>query len=403
MEDAMRKGQRWVLDAFIASGGIDVLHPEAGAVLEQLGYDSTDLKRVFERVKATSMVPAAWSMAAREIEHRAAHYDARKFRATARTLYERATLLYARTHYSIMAADARRDRYLAKYVSCFEKVISLSDHLIERVQIPFEGGFIHGVFEAQPGASRRPCVMMLPGMDMFKEDWHKFISQRVLPRGWTGFALDGPGQGETLTRGVKMTLDNYERAITAVIDWLVQRAEIDPDRICLMGSSMGSWWGTRAAAQEPRIRAVAANMSNLGDKYVLLNQAQPSFMANLMFMTGITDVKEIQALSQSMKLDEIATGVQVPFLVVTGENDELTTLDSTMNIYGKFRGPKELWTYQHEFHPIGPQSDEWLTASLDWLGRAMEGAFPAGYAKQYFITKGGEYIDGTGNPAWWTP
>ncbi|TPQ37908.1 alpha/beta hydrolase family protein [Cupriavidus pinatubonensis] len=401
--DAMRKGQRWVLDAFLAVGGLDVLHPDAGAIFEQIGYDSTDLKRVFGPVKAGSMLPSAWSGAAKEIEHRAQHWEERGFTRTARRLYERATLLYARTHYSILGDDPRRGRYLEKVIESFEKVIAFSDHPIERVVLPFEGHHLHGILETPPNAKKLPCVIMLPGMDMFKEDWHKLMEQRILPRGWAAFALDGPGQGESLTKGLKMSLDNYDRAITAVIDWLSAHPAIDPERIVIMGSSMGSWWATRAAAVEPRIRAIAANMSNLGDKFVLLNQAQPSFMANLMYMTGITDTEEIQALSKAMTLDDIAPKVSIPYLIITGENDELTTLDSSIGVYGKLRGPKELWIYQYEFHPIGPQSDEWLTASLDWLEHALEDCFAPKHELRTFITKQGEYLEGSGEPPWWHP
>lgn len=401
--DPMRKGQRWILDAFIASGGIDVLHPEAGAVLEELGYNSSDMKRVFERVKATSMVPAAWSSVAAEITKRADYWYARGFRAAALGLFERATLLYARTHYSILADDPRRTRYLQKTLQSFERVMELTPHEIQRVVLPFEDRHLHGIFENNAGAVKQPCVIFLPGMDMFKEDWHGVIRHRVLPRGWTGFAFDGPGQGETLTGGLKMTLDNYDRALSAVIDWLSQQPQVDPTRIVIMGSSMGSWWGARAAAVEPRIRAVAANMSNLGDKFVLLNQAQPSFMAGLMFMTGITDVETLQEFSKSMALTEVAKKISTPFLVVAGENDELTTLESTIDFYQRVTGPKELWIYQHEFHPIGPQSNEWINASLDWLDKAISSGFASEYTRQTFITKSGDYIEGSGEPLWWNP
>jgi cephalosporin-C deacetylase-like acetyl esterase len=401
--DSMRKGQRWVLDSFLAIGGLDVLHPDAGAIFEQIGYDSNDLKRVFDPVKAGSMLPSAWAAAAREIEGRAQHWEHRGYAYTAKRLYERATVLYARTHYSILGEDPRRLRYLAKVISSFEKVIEHSKHPIERVILPFEDKHLHGILETPLGAQQVPCVIMLPGMDMFKEDWHKLIEQRILPRGWAGFALDGPGQGESLTKGLKMTLDNYDRAISHVIDYLSDHPAIDASRIVIMGSSMGSWWATRAAAVEPRIRAIAANMSNLGDKYVLLNQAQPSFMANLMFMTGITETEQIQALSQRMTLDDIAPKVEIPYLIITGENDELTTLESTVDVYEKLNGPKELWIYQYEFHPIGAQSDEWLTASLDWLDQAMRNTFTPGYQKRTYITKQGQYLEGSGEPAWWNP
>ena len=401
--DSMRKGQRWVLDAFLSVGGLDVLHPDAGALFEQIGYDSTDIKRVFGPVKSGSMLPACWSAAAKEIERRARHWEQRGFAATAKRMYERSALLYARTHYSVLADDPRRVRYLNKLVQSFEKVIELATQPVERVVLPFEGKELHGILETPAGAKGVPCVIMLPGMDMFKEDWHKVIEQRIVPRGWAGFALDGPGQGESLTKGLKMTLDNYDRAISTVIDWLSNHPAIDPSRIVIMGSSMGSWWATRAAAVEPRIRAIAANMSNLGDKFVLLNQAQPSFMAGLMFMTGISDPSAIQDLSKQMLLDDIAPKVNVPYLIVTGENDELTTIDSTIDVYNRLQGPKELWIYQHEFHPIGPQSDEWINASLDWLGAAMSGKFKAGHEQRTFITKGGEYLEGSGEPTWWNP
>ncbi|MES2116089.1 MAG: alpha/beta fold hydrolase [Pseudomonadota bacterium] len=401
--DPMRKGQRWILDAFIASGGIDVLHPEAGAVLEELGYNSSDLKRVFERVKATSMVVSAWNSVAAEVTKRADYWYGRGCRAAAHGLYERATLLYARAHYSIMADDPRRTRYLHKMLQCQARVMELTPHHIERVQLPFEGQQLHGVFECQRQAAKQPCVIFLPGMDMFKEDWHGVIRERVLPRGWCGFAFDGPGQGETLTRGLKMTLDNYERALSSVIDWLSRQPQVDPQRIVIMGSSMGSWWGARAAAVEPRIRAVAANMSNLGDKFVLLNQAQPSFMTGLMFMTGIDDVDALQEFSKTMTLTEVARKITAPFLVVAGENDELTTLESTIDFYQRVSGPKELLIYQHEFHPIGPQSNEWINASLDWLEQAMSAGYAPDYARQTFITKSGEYHEGSGEPLWWNP
>ena len=41
--DPTRKGQKWILDAFIGAGGMGVLHPESNSFREQLGYNSYDL------------------------------------------------------------------------------------------------------------------------------------------------------------------------------------------------------------------------------------------------------------------------------------------------------------------------------------------------------------------------
>ena len=399
--DPLRKGQRWILDAFIAQGGMDILHPEAAASFEQFGYDATDFKTVFSRVKSTSQVPQAWASVGKEIEARADFWHARGCDQAALGLYERAALLYGRTHYSFFGNDPRRHRYLDKLVATFQKVAALATYPVRRVVLPFEGKNLHGVFEHGVGATQQPCVICLPGMDMFKEDWHAVMRQRIVPRGWAAFSLDGPGQGESLTRGLKMTMDNYERALSALIDWLVQQPEVDAERIVLIGSSMGSWWGMRAAAAEPRLRAVSGNMAHVGDRMV--DTAQPSYLANLAYMTGITDYEAVRQFSAQMTLHDIAPKVRTPYLMVFGESDELTSVESTLAIYRLLGGPKELLMYEREFHPLGPVCAEWLDASLDWLGQAMAGRFEAGYSRQLYISKQGQYIDGAGEPPWWTP
>jgi|HubBroStandDraft_2_1064218.scaffolds.fasta_scaffold46773_2 pimeloyl-ACP methyl ester carboxylesterase len=401
--DPTRKGQKWILDAFIGAGGMGVLHPESNYFREQLGYNSYDLKRVFELAKSTQMMTAAWATVAKEIEGRAAYWLARGSQSAALALFERAMLLYGRAHYSIAGNPERRQKYLAKLTHCRNRVAALSPHRIEHVVLPLERSNIYSLFETAPGTRNAPCVILLSGMDMFKENWHRFMTGNVLPRGWSGFTLDGPGQGESLTHGVTMTLDNYDGAISAAIDWLATRPEVDPTKIVVMGSSMGSWWGTHALPTEKRIKALAANMPCLADKSILLNQAQPSFVANLMSMTGLGSYEEISEFAGKMSLKDRVGKIQIPYLIVTGENDELTTLEGTREIYDLLPGPKELWVYQREFHPIGPPANEWLNASMDWLQKAIDGKIEKGWRYQVFITKDGEYIEGDGTPPWWNP
>ena len=401
--DPTRKGQKWILDAFIGANGMGVLHPESNYFREQLGYNSYDLKRVFERAKSTQMMTAAWATVAKEIEGRAEYWLERGSQSAALALFERAMLLYGRAHYSISGNTERRKKYLAKLTHCRNRVAALSPHHIEHVVLPLEQSNIYSLFETARGTRNAPCVILLSGMDMFKENWHRFMAGNVLPRGWSGFTLDGPGQGESLTHGVTMTLDNYDRAISAAIDWLSNRPEVDPTRIVVMGSSMGSWWGTHALPAETRIKALAANMPCLAEKSVLLNQAQPSFVANLMAMTGLPSYDEISEFAGKMSLKDRVGKIQIPYLIVTGENDELTTLEGTREIYDLIPGPKEMWVYQHEFHPIGPPANEWLNASMDWLQKVIDGKIEKGWRYQVFITKDGEYIEGDGTPPWWNP
>jgi pimeloyl-ACP methyl ester carboxylesterase len=52
---------------------------------------------------------------------------------------------------------------------------------------------------------------------------------------------------------------DYEHVLGTVIDHLSKRPEIDMDRLALMGISFGGYFVTRAAAHEPRIKALIAN------------------------------------------------------------------------------------------------------------------------------------------------
>ena len=72
---------------------------------------------------------------------------------------------------------------------------------------------------------------------------------------------------------------------------------------------MGSWWGTHALSTESRIKALAANMPCLADKSILLNQAQPNFVTNLMAMTGLPGYDEISAFAAKTSLKDIAKKV----------------------------------------------------------------------------------------------
>ena len=70
--------------------------------------------------------------------------------------------------------------------------------------------------------------------------------------------MDGPGQGET---GFTLPIrPDYEVAVGALLDLLASRAELGLDlgRVGAAGVSLGGYYAPRAAAFEPRIRAVAA-------------------------------------------------------------------------------------------------------------------------------------------------
>jgi pimeloyl-ACP methyl ester carboxylesterase len=338
-----------------------------------------------------------------EVEKKAQYADNRGWRHAAHDFYARATILYGRAYYSYYADDSRRMAFCKKMVDCFKKVIAYNPTPIERVELDFEGKKIYANLHLNGSETKSPAVVMGPGMDMFKEDWYRAVERYFLPRGFVALAIDGPGQGETLTMGCKVTVDNYEQAGKTFIDYLSQRPEVDPTKIVWFGVSMGSYWGARTAAYDHRIKACATAMGCNGrDMDVIFHQAQPNFKMNFMYMAGYEDEdkfdKEIMA---HMKLDELVKDIESPFLMVHGEFDELTPLEQAIETYERVATPKEMWVMENEFHPIGPVASDWLSSIGDWLLQMIDGKYDKDMDRRLFWQKNGKIREGFVKPLWW--
>ena len=52
---------------------------------------------------------------------------------------------------------------------------------------------------------------------------------------------------------------DWETVVKPVVDFALELPDVDPDRVALLGYSMGGYLAPRAAAHEPRLRACVAN------------------------------------------------------------------------------------------------------------------------------------------------
>jgi cephalosporin-C deacetylase-like acetyl esterase len=394
--------QGWALDALMAASGYEVLHPEARHLMGQLGYDPTDFNRVLSRVKAGAMFPKAAGEVGEEIERKAIWYDGQGLDRAARDLYLRAALLYGQAQYSFAPGDPRKDAFRKGVNRQVEAVARLTPTPIERLEIPFEGNTLFGTLFLPATDGPAPLAILLGGMDMYKEEWIKTALDLYVARGYAVLTPDGPGQGETLGAGLRVTLDNYERAMGAFIDVVEGRPEIDAGRIGLWGVSMGSYWGLRTAAVEPRLKAVGTAMGCYGDMRIIFERAQPSFKRNFMNMSGYTDEDAFdREVAAKMRLDDLVGKITVPVLMQYGEFDELSTVDATIALYDKITAPKRLMVFEQEFHALGGVGAELIGGAASWLDLALAGDIPAGEAKQSYLKHSGEVVDGDAAPSWW--
>jgi cephalosporin-C deacetylase-like acetyl esterase len=274
---------------------------------------------------------------------------------------------------------------------------------IERVTTSFEGSNLYGLLHLPVNAGDSPLIVLIPGMDMIKEDFNRFAQQELCSRGYAVLTLDGPGQGETLFDGLHVTTDNYERAVSTMIDAVVDDPRLDAERIGCFGCSWGSYMGVRVAAHDPRIKVLATTVGHYGSSTRAFETAQPKFKANYMYMTGYTDEARFDAeIASRMELLSVAPKIGCPVLMSIGEFDELTALSSAFDVSESIDAPKELVVWEQEFHGMGGVTAESLMLTVDWLERGLRGAIPADHLEQVYMRRNGEAQVGSARPAWWS-
>lgn len=398
-------GQSWALDIALAQGGFDALHPEAKGTMEQLGHDHTDFDKVFALVKSGAMLPKAWATVAAQAEERAAHHEKNGFPRTASDLYERASVMWGRAQYSIFdAADPRKAALRKRTDHCVERLGALRDGRVRRVVLDFEGKEIFALLHLPAGAVQNaPAVILGPGMDMIKEDYIHAAERYYTSRGMVALSIEGPGQGESRARGLTVDLGNYERAISRYVDYLALLPEVDPARIGMFGISMSGYWGSRAAATDRRLAALAAFEAVTGDFHTIFERAQPTFKNNYMYMAGYEDEDAFDRdLAADMPLGDLVEQITCPVLFGIGEFDELTPLDQALASFERVRVPKELRVYEDEFHPLGGVAAEIFRFGAEWLQRALDGELAEpGRDVRHYVHRDGRTTDGTAHPAWW--
>lgn len=399
-------GQNWVLDAALAQGGFDALHPGGKGTLEQLGHDHTDFDRVFAQVHSGAMLPKAWSVVAAQAEERARHHERHGFGRTASDLYLRAAVMYGRAQYSIFdGADARKAALRRRCDHCVDRLGALRGNTVRRVELAFEGGTIFGLLHlpADP-VHDAPAVILGPGMDMVKEDYVYAAERYYTSRGVVALSIEGPGQGATRARGVTVGLDNYERAIETYAAYLAALPEVDAERIGMFGISMSGYWALRAiAAPTTRLHAAATFEAVSGDFETIFQAAQPSFKNNYMYMAGYTDEDAFdRELKARMPLGELVRRITRPVLLGIGEFDELTPVEDALATYERISAPKEMRVYENQFHPLGGVAAEVFAFGAEWITRALNGDFDRpGRDERFFMREDGTAAEGCADPQWW--
>ena len=377
------KEQRWLLDKIVELAGPEFdqsrLHyysapmsPDwAGAVMGLAGQIKRwdDLTREFARL-------------ARRYELQAAAAEKQGHHVTASDGFFAASVMYGAAQWPIFENTDLNHALERKKIECYQAYIPHADHRIEAVEVPFGDVTVPGWFHLPPGyadGDKLPCLVMVSGMDAFKELQIGGQADRFLRRGFAVLMLDGPGQGSCLPRGIWYDPDRQGELGTTAFDAVAARPEVDPARIMMWGLSFGSFWATQMAAAEPRFAACAVMYNCFQPhNWPLYEMAAPSFKQRFMYMAGIEDEAAFGTVMERMDVRPLSGKLSMPYFVMCGEDDSLSDVACTIEHLNAVPGPKTLVMYAGEEHGMGGSRSSQLGTPFfpliaDWLADRAAG------------------------------
>src|SRR5215510_12235787 len=381
--------QRWLLDNTIRAVGMDWDQPRSIYLSVPCGSEANaDFAAIRQRITKLADASPAFEAVARRRETRAQAAESNQDLVTARENYFMASVHWAAAQWPIDTNNEQNRFYNGKKRECYTKYAKLADHHVEAAWIPLPGGAkLPAWFHLPPGytGGRIPVVISIPGMDSFKEIGVAMYGDRWLSRGLAVLAIDGPGQYESPVLDIYFSMEAWAATGTAAVEWLSKRPEIDGARIGVAGNSFGSFFGTIAAAHEPRLRAIAVSaVCHEPGFHTIFEEASPTFKMRFMYMSGISDEAKFDELRKTMMCEGRAERIHSPYLCVAGEHEELSPLIHTERLLKALKGPKRFVVYQDSRHSVGnvPSANfgpfppiliaDWMAATLDGKAFANE-------------------------------
>jgi 2,6-dihydroxypseudooxynicotine hydrolase len=291
----------------------------------QAGMDYNDFHRTVAGVErwddwldAFASLGDFHSVRAEEAEHRG-------WRVTAGEAWLHAAAAF---HFAkfVWVLDAGRARAVAdRAVAALYAAHHHLDPAAERVEATLDGERIVGNLRHPWYDERAPLVFLIPGLDSTKEEFYR-LENVFLARGMATLSLDGPGQGEG---GYALPIrHDYEVAVAAMLDALVGRPEVDLNRVGALGVSLGGYHAPRAAAFEPRIKAVAG-ISGAYNFGALWDHIPELTRETFRHKSGAASDEEARERARRLDLEGVLGRLEAPALFVTGKRDRLIPWEST--------------------------------------------------------------------------
>ncbi|GJC91661.1 alpha beta hydrolase [Colletotrichum higginsianum] len=257
----------------------------------------------------------AWWRQASRASQAAADAGLRGLAPLARAAYLRAANYYRAAPYMLPTTDRRVVKCAELSAEHFEKATQFMEGRVLNMTFHLGNIAIPGRLFLPPeskrlrGNQKTPLLINCGGADSTMEELY-FVFGTLGPElGYGVLTFDGPGQGLTLKRDAEFMRPDYEKVLSCVLDgvWALAKerpdANLDLDRVCVAGISMGGYISLRTAAAEPARVAACVSADPVYDMWELAMTRLPAWYVRMWLSGWVSDGFFDWSCNAHMRLD----------------------------------------------------------------------------------------------------
>ena len=305
--------------------------------------------------------------------------------AAAREAYYQAYGFYFLGRFPCPNHPAKEENYRLE-LEAYAKFGALASPPIVPVTIPFKADNalqpeIRFYFRKPENVARPPVVIMWGGVDAWKEEMTE-LSDTLVAAGIATIAMDNVGTGQS---PLKARQDG-EAQFLPVIEWARAHAELDGERIGLIGRSFGGHWATKLAHLMPEKLRCAVNWGGgvhymFQRDWVEQSRYPDSYLMELVetrsrMLGASNDAEYIEGFRVLSLLDQgLLSRPCAPLLLVNGKEDKQCPI-ADIHLLLEHGSPKSVRLFPGGHMGFGPHTVPTIVA---WV------------ADQLHITKGNSH------------
>ena len=332
-----------------------------------MGVDYNDFIRTTARIETWAEWLPAWSELADQHLVRAREAEeAGRGRSAGEAYLHAALCLHFGKFVWLLDAAAHRAA-TERAIEALYGAHGFLDPSAERIEASLDGAPLAGNLRRPAGVARPPLVLLIPGLDSTKEEFFHHETA-FLVRGMATLSMDGPGQGES---GFVLPIrPDYEVAVAAMLDAIDHRDDLDLERIGTVGVSLGGYYAPRAAAFEPRLKAIAAISGpyEFGEQW---DSLPPLTREAFIVKSGAHDEREGRERAHALSLRGVAAEIRQPALFVTGGLDRIVPWQQTERAARE--APNGTFVmFEHGSHVCSNVPYLYRPLVADWMSERLE-------------------------------